>query len=108
MMPEAYEFRITEEMQKLRDWLDANNISWEDMSKDSKVCSYWMCRTKFEIGGYYWSVIHGYGSYGGFSHYNSDCGALELMCNAINSGEPVGFLSAQNVIEYISSIEENK
>ena len=47
---------ICKEMQKLRNWLDENNIPWMDQSEDyhidlEKLGEMWMCRTKFEIGG---------------------------------------------------------
>lgn len=92
-------FRVTDEMQKLRDWLDAHNIEWED--KSDAECEAWVCRTHFWYNDYKWSVIHGYGTYGGFSPYAKDIGALELLTNAVGGGEPVGYLSAQNVIEYL-------
>lgn len=94
-------FKVTEEMQKLRDYLDAHNIRWRDKSEKSANCQYWMCRTHFNLKGFRWSVIHGYGSYGGPSPYNIDTGTLELMTNALNGGEPLGYLSADNVIECI-------
>lgn len=47
---------ICKEMQKLRNWLDENNIPWMDQSEDyhidlGELGKMWMCRTKFEIGG---------------------------------------------------------
>ena len=42
------EFEICAEMQKLRNYLNENNIPWEDGSEDKPT--FWMCRTRFDIG----------------------------------------------------------
>ena len=97
-----YKFKVTAEMKKLREWLDKQHISWEDLSdKPNKYVKFWVCRTRFLINGTPWSVIHGFGTYGGYDYHRRDLGALELMSPDVNGGEPVGYLSADNVIEYI-------
>lgn len=93
-------FGVTGEMQKLRDWLDAHKIEWEDRS--ITVGDAWVCRTHFWYKDYLWSIIHGYGSYGGFSPYAKDTGLLELCCSAVNGGEPVGWLTAKTIIKYLT------
>lgn len=92
-------FEICEEMNILREYLSGHHIDWVDAS--SREEEYWMCRTRFIYKGAGWSVIHGFGSYGGFSHVGKDRGLLELMSNKVDEGEPVGFLKAADIIKYI-------
>lgn len=48
------EFYVCNEMQKLRDILDKNNIPWEDVSdKGHGDYPFWMCRTHFEYKDYF-------------------------------------------------------
>lgn len=82
---------MTSTMLTLRLALCLLGISFEDNSSvyvDPELNIY---RTKFEYGGYNWSVISGHGTYGG------NTGLLEVMSNAINGGEPVGFLEPADV-----------
>ena len=93
-------FRVCSEMEDLREYLTKHNIEWWDKSytKDE----YWICRTHFMINHNNWSVIHGFGTYGGICTFsNRDWCLLELMTSALNGGEPIGNLSAKQVIEYI-------
>ena len=60
---------MTAQMKKLRALLDAENIEWEDKS-DNGI--YPICRTHFLYNGQRWSVIHGYGTYGGYSSFSED------------------------------------
>lgn len=90
---------MTKEMEKLRELLDAEHITWNDASREGEMCP--MCRTHFRYRGYKWSVIHGYGSYGGYSIITADEGLLELMSEAVNGGDPVGWLTANQVMEYV-------
>ena len=90
---------MTKEMEKLRELLDAEHITWHDASRESEMCP--ICRTHFGYRGYQWSVIHGYGSYGGYSIITADEGLLELMSEAVNGGDPVGWLTADQVMEYV-------
>lgn len=89
---------MTEEMRKLRQMLDEREIEYTDASNEGFLP---MTRTHFTYEGNFWSVIHGYGSYGGYSQFNDDEGLLELMTNAVNGGDPVGHLTAEEVIEYM-------
>ena len=89
---------MTEEMRKLRQMLDEREIEYTDASSEG---FFPMTRTHFTYEGNFWSVIHGYGSHGGYSRFNDDEGLLELMTNAINGGDPVGHLTAEEVIEYM-------
>lgn len=102
------EFTVCEEMQKLRDKLDKNNIPWEDVSDDMsrKGFDYWICRTHFKYKNYKWSVIHGYGTYGGIMPFatNHFGMLLEVMSNAVNCGEPIGSCTADEVWEMMEKV----
>ena len=77
------------EMERLRGALDMRKIKWEDASEE------WISRTWFTINGNKWSVINGSFSYGGPE------GLLELMTNAVNDGDPIGWLTADEVMAYV-------
>lgn len=96
-------FRVCEEMQVLRDWLTKNNITWYDNSSNPPgIDNCWVCRTQFWLNHNRWSVIHGFGTYGGYDSFLSkDYSLLELMASPVNEGEPVGYLTGKQVIEYI-------
>lgn len=90
---------MTHEMKLFREMLDAENIEWHDASSQSYELP--MDRTHFEHRGYFWSVIHGFGSYGGPSFIQDDEGLLELMSDAVNKGEPIGWLTAKEAMQYV-------
>ena len=93
------EMRVCDEMKRLRKYLDEKGISWSDKS-EVYYSKFWICRTHFELNGYKWSVIHGYGTFGGIMMWNNkDNGLLELMTECIDGGEPRGSLTADEVIE---------
>ena len=95
---------VCEEMKKLRKWLDDNNIEWKDysdynfMDQDVLFIVGEVNRTRFTIKNNTWSVIHGFGTYGGYTNYCKDEGLLELM---IGEDEPIGHLTAEQIIEKI-------
>ena len=89
---------MTKEMVKFRQMLDENGIEWKDASSPVFLP---MWRTHFHYRGYEWSVIHGYGSYGGYSRYAQDEGLLELMSCAVNNGDPVGRLTAEDAMKLV-------
>ena len=96
---------VCKEMQKLRDWLDQNNIPWIDFSEDygrlGKVPCF-ICRTRFTADNHRVSVINGFGTYGGFSGLgDSNKGLLEVMSDLFNDGEPVGYLTADELIKIL-------
>ena len=109
---------MCEEMKKLRKELDRMGVKWKDVSSitpetvieemvskgiDRAYADTTMFRTHFEYGGYKFSVIHGYGSYGGKDAFTGhDSGLLECMTEAINGGEPVGFLTASEVLNIMA------
>ncbi len=90
---------ITKEMVKFRKMLDADGIEWHDAST---LDEYTIWRTHFTHRGDRWSVIHGRGTYGGLSAFNGvDHGLLELMSDDVNGGEPIGWLTAEQVMAYV-------
>lgn len=100
---------MTEEMIKFRKLLDENGIKWEDASTKEKPLldgfdfhiDFHIDRTHFTYKGNNWSVIHGFGTYGGYSNFERDKGLLELMSNAVNGGEPVGYLTADQAMRLV-------
>ena len=94
---------VCKEMQKLRDWLDQHSIPWEDCSEYIGLFfDSWVCRTHFMADNHKVSVINGYGTYGGFSFFeNNNEGLLEVMSDIINDGEPIGFLTADELIKIL-------
>lgn len=94
---ETEEVKICEEMLKLRDWLNENGIGWEDVSDE------WISRTHFVVNDCFFSVVHGRGTYGGVSCFGKDYGLLECM---IGNHEPIGYLTAEDVIEMIKEKQQ--
>ena len=93
-----------EETKKLRKFLDDHGIEWFDKSSDfgDRIgFNFYIERTHFRLHDNLWSVIHGYGTYGGFNGWEKDSGLLELMTSAVNGGAPIGYLKAEDVIEFI-------
>lgn len=112
--------QICDEMKKLRKMLDEEGIKWKDCSGitpdeviekniDAGIDKYHadatIYRTHFESNGYKYSVIYGYGTYGGYDPFNGDDpGLLECMTAKINGGEPQGFLTAEDVMKIIEEV----
>lgn len=86
---------MPDEMIKLRKELDKLGVPWEDVSDDKFMKIY---RTRFYIGKKRWSVISGYGTYGG------EAGLLETWTLTLNGGDPMGWLSAKDVIEKVKEV----
>lgn len=93
-------FYVCDEMKRLRAYLNLSSIKWNDVSSKNH---YWMCRTHFNYKGHRISVIHGFGSYGGFLYDDEDKGLLEMM---IDSNEPEGHYSAHDIIEILRGLDE--
>ena len=89
---------MTKEMELFRKMLEDNGIEWHDASD---MNAYPITRTHFNYRGHDWSVIHGFCSYGGYSSFEKDKGLLELMSNAVNDGDPVGYLTAKEAFDYV-------
>ena len=89
---------VCEEMQRLRNKLDEENIEWKDKSND------FVCRTHFYYGINKISVINGEGTYGGLDN-GKNIGLLEMM---INYHDPIGYLNADEVIKKLKGMDENE
>lgn len=90
---------MTEQMLLLRAMLDDAGIEWRDDSENGIGLP--IDRTKFKYRTYEWSVIHGFGTYGGWNHWSVDEGLLELMSDVVNHGQPIGWLTASEVMEHV-------
>lgn len=102
---------VCDEMKKLRQMLDEKNISWHDASdimSKSKEWPVWICRTHFEYNGLKFSVVNGFGTYGGWAGANpgmeedKNMGLLEIM---IEDNEPVGWLKAEDIMKILGEKE---
>jgi len=102
-------FHVTPEMVRLRSDLDMLGIEWKDQSSVIPE-DHWICRTWFWINHNKWSVIHGYGTYGGYSYWlDRDDMRLELTTSTQNGGEPIGYLTAKEIIELVKEeLEKSK
>lgn len=96
-------FYVCDEMQKLRAGLNQREVAWEDAT-DKGTAEFWICRTYFKIDGKRWSVVHGYGTYGGFSHFYKDKGLLEYW--ARQDAEPIGWTTAAVILERVDAVRE--
>lgn len=93
---------MCDEMIKLRSILDERGVKWADKSDKGM---YPIDRTHFYWKGYFVSVINGFGTYGGFSSFNPiNNGLLEVM---IGESEPIGCLTADEVIQKIDEVFGN-
>ena len=92
---------IPEEMAKLRTTLTAMGVHWYDdtetfpMGMDMDFSIY---RTKYKYKGSEYSVICGYGTYGG------DEGLLEVWIS--RKGEPTGYHTADDIIAMMKGERE--
>lgn len=86
------------EMSKFREMLNTEGVKWKDKSWGGYFP---ITRTHFSYRGENWSVIHGFGTYGGFNEIEEDKGLLELMNDTVNGGEPVGYLTAEETMRIV-------
>lgn len=93
---------MVEEMLRFRAMLTEQGIEWHDSSTPPEY-PIQIDRTHFDYKGYAWSVINGFGTYGGIGIFRDkkNMGLLELMSNAVNGGEPVGFLTAEQAMKLV-------
>ena len=91
---------MPDEMLKLRNVLNSRSIEWLDRTEKPSfsLLDLTIYRTWFMFRGKEWSVISGYGTYGG------EKGLLEVMVDDYN---PMGSLTAQEVIMLMDG-EENR
>lgn len=87
---------MPQEMKLLRQVLDKKGIEWVDDTLDKSegfpFLDLSIYRTKFRYNGHFYSVISGYGTYGG------EHGLLEMMRD---SNDPIGSLTHEGVIDII-------
>lgn len=101
---------ICEEMNKLRTALDKIGVEWVDASEEWKlfdldtcIKDYYICRTHFNYNNKKYSVINGYGSFGGYDMFaNDNKGFLEIR---FPNGEVEGYLTAADIIKIIKEDE---
>lgn len=89
--------KVTKEMQLLRDKLDEMGIKWEDYSEslgDVAISRTWFRDNR----GNKWSVIHGFGTMGGYDGVRPDEGLLEIWDWDM---EPIGYLTADDITDCI-------
>ena len=92
---------IVPEMQKFRDMLDERGIPWIDVSDDESKGDYLTCRTHLAFGEKDWSIINGYGTYGGWNRiYPENIGLLEVWDYG---HDPIGFLTSEQVFNLITT-----
>lgn len=91
---------MTHELEILKSMLDQEHIDWHDASDPPDLVQ--INRLHFKHRGEWWSVINGFGTYGGIdSLTEKNQGLLELLSYAVNGGEPVGWLTAEEVMKYV-------
>ena len=108
---------MCKEMKKLRQLLDERGIEWADASSITSDAVIQKCiefgidkyhadctiyRTHFYVDGNAFSVIYGYGTYGGYDSFNGS--DLELLECRINGGDPTGYMTAEDVIDVVDNI----
>lgn len=92
------------ELNKLKSYLDSHKIKYV-IKSDPDTAHYRIERIHFNINGYLWSVIHGYGTYGGLDPFTGeDKGLLELYTTQIQP-DPFGMMSCTDIIELIERYE---
>ena len=97
---------MCKEMIKLRQMLDDRGIKWKDVSEVYPQSKFYIHRTHFTFDEIDYSVINGYGTYGGydsFDHVNK--GLLEIMGEGVNNGDPLGWLTAEEVLKEVGVIK---
>lgn len=95
--------KVTKEMQLLRDKLDDMGVKWIDAS-ECYGNTITITRTRFrDKEGTKWSAIHGFGTMGGYNGMRADEGLLEI-CSW--NGEPIGYLTAEQVITLVFNGKE--
>lgn len=93
---------MVDEMLKLRDLLTKIGIEWHDASTPPDY-PFRIDRTHFNYKGVNWSVIN-VREYDVFDNENK--GLLELVSAAVNKGEPIRHLTADNAIKLVLHPEQ--
>lgn len=105
--------KICDEMIKFREGLDKRGIKWidkSDITTEERIKYFisqgiselfadaTMYRTHFEHKGKKYSVIYGYGSYGGINAIGQNNYLLEMM---IDNNDPKGWLTADDIFKIL-------
>ena len=90
---------IVEEMKKFRELLNENKIEWIDDSEAMDTELY-ICRTHPK-NHKRWSVVNGFGTYGGYSMWEKNEGLLEAMID----DKVIGHLNAEKAYMLVEAIE---
>lgn len=90
---------ICNEMKKFRELLDQNEIEWIDASKALDTEMY-ICRTHPK-NHERWSVVNGFGTYGGYFFNEKNEGRLEVMID----DKVIGHLNAEKAYMLVEAIE---
>lgn len=101
-MDQTEHHEMCKEMLALRELLDALHIDWTDGSDlitEDRIAfnNCYIYRTHFYYNGDRYSVVYGYGTYGGWGRWldKEDPKLLELR---INNEEPTGYHTAADII----------
>ena len=100
---------ICPEMLKLRERLDDMQIDWIDesdpLTERTALEDCRIFRTHFWYSSDKYSVVYGFGTYGGWNRFTdgADPKLLELM---INSEEPTGWRTADDIIKIMKERSE--
>lgn len=90
---------VVEEMKKFRELLDQNEIEWIDNSEALDTEKY-ICRTHPK-NHRRWSVVNGFGTYGGYDFDEKNEGLLEIMFD----GKIMGHSKAEEAYKIVELIE---
>lgn len=93
---------IVEEMKKFRELLDQNGIEWIDASEALDTERY-ICRTHPK-NHERWSVVNGFGTYGGYVFDEKNEGRLEVMID----GRVSGHCKAEVAYKLVETVERSK
>ena len=99
---------MVDEMIKLRKLLDKKGIKWKDKSERHKFeygGEFFFDRTLFEYNGQEVGVINGNGTYGGVDVLTNKNEGLLEFCGC--GGEPIGYLTADEVMNELEKRNEN-
>lgn len=95
---------ICPEMQKFRDALDAAKVPWSDSSCEGNEMIPGTCGTTVRVGRKLWSIINGFGTYGGQKFPDKvNRGFLEAW-DKTTKNEPVGWLDAEEALKLIGIV----
>lgn len=90
---------ICDEMKKFRELLDQNQIEWVDDSKELDTERY-ICRTHPK-NHKRWSVVNGFGTYGGYDFDKKNEGLLEVMLD----GDIIEYCKAEESYKLVEIVE---